>query len=148
MNISGYSDISSVNSYEARKASPAESESFSIPDDAPYPVSTPLVLASPDSFPSDFQSKIHSNSQDDYYTDSAYMQVDSQREYKAGNFLQEYVSEEEEDEDKKDERLIDYLLEALKGEEKELRMEGNSYMDEKVKYEYLQKNFPGLFSQA
>jgi hypothetical protein len=62
------------------------------------------------------------------------------------NFLQKYVKGEEEEDDKKDEGLIDYLLEALKGREKELRMEGNSYMNAEVKLEYLQNHFPGLFN--
>jgi hypothetical protein len=146
MNVAGVTGNS--NSYEARKVSSAESESFSIPDGA-----RPLVLTPPDSIPSDLQRKIHSDSQDDYRMSSAFMQVDSQREYKTekeegetDNFLQKYVSEEEEDEDKKDDKLVDYLLEALKGEEKELRMEGNSYMSAEDKKKYLKDNFPGLFA--
>jgi hypothetical protein len=148
VNISGYSDISSIDSYEARKASSADSKSFSIPD-----VARPLVLTPPDSLPSDFQSKIHSHSQDDYRMDNAYMQVDSQREYKTAqeeetdNFLKAYIKEDEvEDEEKKHDELIDYLLKALKGEEKELRMEGNTYMDAEVKMEYIKKRCPGLFA--
>jgi hypothetical protein len=150
MNVEGCCVTGNSNSYGARKAFFADSKPFSIPADVPPPVST-----SPVSTPDNFQSETYSNSQDDYRTGSAFMQVDSQRKYETDkeedvtdNFLQKYVKEEEEEEEEKDERLVDYLLEALEGKEKELRMEGNSYMNAKVKLEYYQKNFPGLFNSS
>jgi hypothetical protein len=149
MNVEGYCVTGNSSSYEAKKAFFAESKPFSVSADASPPVS-----ASPVSTPSNFQSETYPNLQDDYRMDSAFMQVDSQRKHEidkeeeADNFLKEYVKEEEEEEEEKNGRLVDYLLKALKGEEKELRMEGNSYMSAKEKEKYYQIHFPGLFSAA
>ncbi|MDR2581928.1 MAG: hypothetical protein LBC75_00425 [Fibromonadaceae bacterium] len=103
MNISSDYSVTG-NNYEVRKISSANSKPFSIPDDAPHPVS------------------------------------------KRDNFLQEYVKgDKEEDEDEEDGRLVDYLLAALKGEEKELRAEGNSYMDDEERKKFLKGHCPELF---
>jgi hypothetical protein len=94
--------------------------------------------------------------------DSAFMQIDLQRKYETDeeeekeveeeketdNSLKEYVREEEEEEGEKNGKLVDYLLEALKGKEKELRMDGNSYISAKEKEKYYQIHFPGLFGSS
>jgi hypothetical protein len=153
MNIEGYSVTGSGNGYEAKKAFFADSKSFSIPDDVSPPVSISPVSTS-DNLQNETSPNLYLH---EYRMDSAFMQVDSQRKYevdkegeeKTDIFLQEYVKKEEEDEEEEEDgRLIDYFLKALKGEEEELRMEGNSYMSAEVKLEYYQKNFPGLFNPS
>jgi len=134
MNISSDYNVTG-NNYELRKVSSADSKPFSIPDDAPHPVSKSGNELQ-------FRGEI-SKIQNDYRTDNAYSQIDSQRE----NFLQKYVKgDEEEDEDEEDGRLVDYLLKALKGEEEELRAEGNSYMNDEERKKFLMGHCPELFA--
>ncbi len=135
MDVADCGVVANSGSYEAKRVSFAKGFTLERADpipDLPIPTRTH----------SDSQSETYPNSQDDYRTSSAYAQVDSQRE----NFLQEYVTEGEEDEEKKDDKLVDYLLEALKGEEKELRMEGNSYMDDEERKKFLMNHCPELFA--
>jgi|GEM_PF-7026013 len=157
MNIEGYHAAGNSYSYETRKTFSADSKS-STPDDIPIPVSTPE--ASPKvSPPSYFQGETYSNFQEDYRMNSAFIQVNEQRkdelqrideaddeaDSEAENFLQKYVSEGEEEGDEKSESLTDYLLEALKGNEQELNVPGNSYMSVEDKLKYYETSFPELF---
>jgi hypothetical protein len=139
MDVISFRAIDNSNRYEARKAFLADSKSFEAP---------PSANASPPvSPPSNSKNETYSNSQYDYHTDSAFMQVDAQR--KPSDFSQQNVNEEEEDEeDKKSDGLVEYLLEALDGKEKEVHASGNSYMSPETKLEYYQNNFPGLFNPS
>jgi len=131
MNISAsYSVTSNESVYKPEKVSPANSEAFSLPEPTPIPVH--------------LHSEPPSDSPNDYYTSTAYQQIDEQREEEEEkNFLQQYIEEEEEVEEKNKEPMIDYLIAALKGEEKEVRMEGNKHMD---KVKYMMENFPQLMA--
>ena len=131
MNISSDYSVTG-NNYELRKVSSADSKPFSIPTDGPPPIELP------------FQCTTCSNTQNDYRSDNAYTQIDSQRE----NFLQKYVKgEDEEDEKEDDGRLLDYFLKALKHEEEELVAEGNSYMDDEARMKFLGIHCPDLFPE-
>jgi len=135
MNISSDYNVTG-NNYELRKVSSADSKPFSIPDDAPQPVSKSGNELQ-------FRGEI-SKIQNDYRSDNAYTQIDSQRE----NFLQKYVKgDEEEDEKEDDGRLLDYFLKALKHEEEELVAEGNSYMDDEARMKFLGIHCPDLFPE-
>jgi len=137
MNISSDYSVTG-NNYEVRKVSSADSKPFSIPGDAPQPVSH---SGNELQFRGEI-STISTNTQNDYHSDNAYKQIDSQR----NNFLQEYVKgDKEEDEDEEDGRLVDYLLKELEGEEEELRAEGNSYMDDEERKKFLRNHCPELF---
>jgi hypothetical protein len=151
MNLVSFHAVDNSSRYEARKAFFADSKPFSIPAAPPSAAEAPSAAKTPP--PASTPSEASPNSRNDYCMDNAFMQVDSQRkneieeeEGEAPNFLQQYVKkEEEEEEEKKDEKLLDYLIEALKGNEKELRMEGNSYMSDEEKFKYYQRHCPGLF---
>jgi len=161
MNIDGYHAAGNSYSYETRKTFSADSKS-STPDDIPIPVSTPEASSNV-SPPSYFQSETYSNFQEDYRMNSAYIQVNEQRkdelqridesadetdseaDPETENFLEKYMSEGKEEEDEKSDSLTDYLLEALKGEEQDLNIPGNSYMSTEEKLEYYQNKFPELF---
>jgi hypothetical protein len=91
----------------------------------------------------------------DYKVGEAFQQIDSQRknetseaEERENNFLQEYIKKDkEEDEDEEDGRLVDYLLKELKGEEAELRAEGNSYLSDEDRMKLLGNHCPDLFPE-
>jgi len=113
------------------RVSPANSEAFSLPNPIPIPENFRRETPSLDS-------------PDDYYTSSAYQQVNAQREdEEEKNFLQKYREEAEEEDEKDKEPMIDYLIEALKGREKEVRMEANKHID---KEKYMKDNFPQLMA--
>ncbi|MDR2595537.1 MAG: hypothetical protein LBC87_12270 [Fibromonadaceae bacterium] len=147
MNISSVHGVTG-NNYELRKVSSDDHNPFSIPDDAPKPVSK---SGNELQFKGEISTNTHT--QNDYRTGSVYMQVDSQRKNEIGeteeqkdNFLQKYVKGDEEDEEEEEDgRLVDYLLKALKGEEEELRAEGNSYMDDEERKKFLKGHCPELF---
>jgi len=61
-----------------------------------------------------------------------------------GNFM-EFIENEKEEEKDKNEGMVDYLLEALKGTEKDLRMEGNSYID---KLKYIEEHYGNLINSV
>jgi len=133
MNISSDYSVTGNNYEVVRKVSSTDSTPFSIPTDDPPPIER------------SFQSTTCSNTQNDYRTDNAYAQIDSQRE---NNFLQEYIKKDkEDDEEEEDGRLVDYLLKALKGEEEELRAEGNSYMSDEDKMKLYGNHCPDLFPE-
>jgi len=145
MNVEGYHAAGNSYSYETRKTFSADSK-LSTPDDIPIPVSTPEAAPKVSSS-SDFQSETYL--QEDYRMNSAFIQVNEQRideaDSETENFLQKYVSEGEEEGDEKSDSLTDYLLEALKGNEQELNVPGNSYMSAEAKLKYYETNFPELF---
>jgi uncharacterized protein YaaR (DUF327 family) len=55
------------------------------------------------------------------------------------NFLSIFQAEAEDAEEKDKATMIDHLIEALKGEEKEVSMEGNKHIDAEDKIKYWQR---------